>query len=189
MHVTLRLGRASGVWEFPFGGCWLVCLWSPEMHRGSEAGELVGRVCEQCREEEVEGWGAVCFCSWLPEKHPAHASAAALARQWQRCLTFRARGQGGASHHLPTKAQVTQPALALPYFLPSPHTSPHPTADPAEKTKAPPPQSLSFHGTVLSSLFEKAHYYFSLTTLQMFCSSLSSWFAFLFGQKCDSIGQ
>lgn len=56
--------------------------------------------------------------------------------QWQRCLAFRARGQGGASHHLPTKAQVTQPAPRAtlpptspnisPSFLPSPHqlTSP-----------------------------------------------------------------
>lgn len=87
-------------------------------------------VCVQCW-----GRGAVCFCSWLPEKHPAHASAAALVRQWQRCLAFRARGQGGASHHLPTKAQVTQPASALPHFLPSPHSSPHPTAGPAEKTE------------------------------------------------------
>lgn len=64
--------------------------------------------------------GQVCFCSWLLEKHPAHASAVALARQWHCCLTFRARGQGGASHHLPTKAQVTRLALALPFFLPSP---------------------------------------------------------------------
>lgn len=54
------------------------------------------------------GGGAVCFCSWLPEKHPAHASAATLAKQWHCCLAFRVRGQGGASHHLPTKAQVTQ---------------------------------------------------------------------------------
>lgn len=79
---------------------------------------------------------AVCFCSWSSEKHPAHASAAALARQWQCCLAFRARGQGGASHHLPTKAQVTQPASALPHFLPSPHklTSPHCCLGPAEKT-------------------------------------------------------
>lgn len=89
---------------------------------------MVRCVYVQCREV------AVCFCSWLPEKHPAHASAAALARQWQCCLAFRARGQGGASHHLPTKAQVTQPASALPHFLPSPHNSPHPTAGPAEKT-------------------------------------------------------
>lgn len=62
---------------------------------------LNSKACVQCM------GGAACFCSWLPEKHLAHASAAALARQWQHCLAFRARGQGGASHHLPTKTQVT----------------------------------------------------------------------------------
>lgn len=94
-------------------------------------------------------------------------------RQWQRCLAFRARGQGGASHHLPTKAQVTQPAPPpspniSPSFLPSPHqlTSPqaqlrklrashHPLPSSSfSSTSTPPPpprwrplQSLGFHRT------------------------------------------
>lgn len=128
--------------------------------------------------------GGVCFCSWLPEKHAAHASAAALVRQWLRCLAFRARGQGGASHHLPTKAQVSQPASALPYFLPSPHSSPHPTAGPAEKTEgfspffshlslwaAPPPtRQLSWYSTFIS-LLEEAHSFY----LPHNFFSLSSW--------------
>lgn len=172
-RVTLCLAWAPGVWEFPLGGCWCVCLWSPEMHRGLE--KQGGEAC-MCA---VLGWGAVCFCSWLPEKHPAHASAGALVRQWQRCLAFRARGQGGASHHLPTKTQVTQPASALPHFLPSPQSSPRPTAGPAKKTEGfspflpclsprAPPQPLCFHGTAPSSLFEDAHFFFFLTALQVF---------------------
>lgn len=106
---------------------------------------------------------------------PAHASAAALARQKLSCLAFRVRGQGGASHHLPTKAQVTQLGSAPPpIFLPSPHNSPHPTAVPAEKTQvfslfvstlfffpqcpplSPHPLSFHVHGLVSSSLFEIA---------------------------------
>ena len=60
-------------------------------------------------------WGrAVCFCYWLPEKRLAHAAVAWVPRQWQLCLAFRTQGQGGASHHLPTKAQVSQPVSALP---------------------------------------------------------------------------
>lgn len=72
-------------------------------------------------------------------------------RQWQRCLAFRARGQGGASHHLPTKAQVTQPAphhhpnitQHLPQF-PSIPPPAHLTPGPAEKTESfsPSPPSL-----------------------------------------------
>lgn len=123
---------------------------------GVQRNGVAKRVCMQCR-------GGVCFCSWLPEKRAAHASAAALFRQWQHCLAFRARGQGGASHHLPTKAQVTQPASALPHFLPSPHSSPHPITGPAEKTqgfspffpcsspRAPPPTpQLSWYSTFIS---------------------------------------
>ncbi|KAK1901453.1 Eukaryotic translation initiation factor 4 gamma 3 [Dissostichus eleginoides] len=35
-HVTLCLAWAPKVWEFPLGGCWRVCMRSPEMHRGPE---------------------------------------------------------------------------------------------------------------------------------------------------------
>lgn len=126
-------------------------------------------------------WG-VCTCiyvctdrvgSWLSEKPSAHASTAALARQKLSCLAFRGRGQGGACHHLPTKAQVTHLGSEHPppssNFLPSPHNAPHPTAVPAEKNKffphylsqlffsGPPshpipPHPLSFHVHGLASL-------------------------------------
>lgn len=143
-------------------------------------------VCVQCW-----GRGAVCFCSWLPEKHPAHASAAALVRQWQRCLAFRARGQGGASHHLPTKAQVTQPASALPHFLHPPTAHLTPLLAQLRKLRGllpffpllispgTPLQSLSFHGTVLSSLLEEANCFFLLLKfarfLKILCPHVSVW--------------
>lgn len=138
-----------------------VCVYGVLRCTGVQRSRVGRCLCVQCWGRR--GGGTVCF--WLPEKHPAHASAAALVRQWQCCLAFRARGQGGASHHLPTKAQVTQPASALPHFLPSPHSSPHPTAGPAEKTEgftpfspcsspwAPPPTpQLSWYSTFISLL-------------------------------------
>lgn len=127
-NAALCLAMTPVVWEFSLGVC---CLCGVLRCTGVQRNMVVRRVCAQCL-----GGGAFCFCSWLPEKHAAHASAVALARQWQRCLAFWARGQGGASHHLPTKAQVTRPASALPRFLPSPHSSPHPSAGPAKKTES-----------------------------------------------------
>lgn len=182
-HVTFHLVLGPDVWEFPLGGCWHVECW--DAHGFREAGCWAVYVCS--------AGGAVCFCFWLPEKHPAHASAAALVRQWQCCLAFRARGQGGASHHLPTKAQVTQPASALPHFLPSPHSAPHPTAGPAEKTEgfSPfPPLLVSLGSPSNPSAWVQRFYLTPFSLSKNFASfsakSLSSWFVFLFGQKVDS---
>lgn len=106
----LHLAWASWM-GFPTPGCFCVCLYEVLRHTGSERGKMVRHECVQWRR-------AVCFLFWLPEKQPAHASAAALARQWC-CFAFRARGQGGASHHLLTKTQVRQPASILPPSTPS----------------------------------------------------------------------
>lgn len=167
-----RLALAAAVWEFPLAGCWRVLLSSPH-----HPAFLSPCVC-MCVCSAGGVGGAVCFCSWLPEKHPAHASAAALVRQWQRCLAFRARGQGGASHHLPTKAQVTQPASALPHFLPSPHGSPHPTAGPAEKTKGAsplfPPSHLPGHPPPIPFAFMVQYFHLSSKKPTAFFSFSSS---------------
>lgn len=129
----LHLTYTPSGWDFPLGGCNLcvqlcvcVCVCVEfEMHRGVWRED--GEVCVR--------WGAVCFCSWLPEKHSAHAAAAAHPRQWQCCLAFRARGQGGASHHLPTKAQVSQPASAPPPLPPLPFLPPYLTSPCSKGTK------------------------------------------------------
>ncbi len=53
----------------------------------------------------------------------------------------------------------------------------------------PPVQTLSFHGTVLSPVFDEPLCFFSLTISHIFVFQLvlSSWFVFLCGQKDDSI--
>lgn len=85
-------------------------------------------------------------------------------------LSIHVRGQGGASHHLVTKAQVTQRPSAFPHFLPSPISLPHPTSGSAGKNRGIPTNcyhfffwhtfSFNVHNLVTSSFY--------------FCESISS---------------
>lgn len=115
-HITLCLALCVGIYSLAKLVCVIVVPVGEHVCDGEGGGQFV--------------------CSWLPERPQAHASAATLARQWHCCLAFRERE---AKVALPTICQqrARSPSLPQPppHFLPSPLSSPHPTAEPAEKTE------------------------------------------------------
>lgn len=107
-HITLCLALCVGIYSLAKLVCVIVV----------PVGE---HVCDG------EGGGAVCL--FLVARETPSACVCCYSCQTMALLLSiqRERGQGGASHHLPTKGQVTQPASAPPSFpsIPPQLTSPH----------------------------------------------------------------
>lgn len=130
--LTLLWPLRSGEWDH-ITLCLALCVGI------SSLAKLVCVIVVPVGEHVCDGGGGQgrAVCLFLVARETPSACVCCYTCQTMALLLSiqRERGQGGASHHLPTKGQVTQPASAPPHFLPSPLSSPHPTAEPAEKTE------------------------------------------------------